>query len=742
MKRLIVVANRLPVSIVPTEDGHALRPSSGGLVSAVQSYLQGFGKGRFDATYWAGIPDCRESVWNSLTMDEDSPYTMLPVFAGRKIYDAYYNGFSNSTLWPLFHYFPSIAEFNQAHFRAYEEINRVFAAELAKVCRAGDVVWIHDYHLLLLPAMLRALVPGVTIGFFLHIPFPSFEILRIMPRKWQSALLEGMLGSDLIGFHTIDYVQHFQSSIRAVLRLESDGPMISFANRKIKAEVFPIGIDYHKFHDAFDDPDVAHRREALLQEFSGKKLIFSVDRLDYTKGVSQRLKAYELFLNNHPEWQGKVVFSLVVVPSRDSITKYAERKKLIDEFIGNLNSRLGTMFWQPVIYHYTHLEFGELMALYSSCDMALITPLRDGMNLVCKEFVASRKDGRGVLVLSDMTGAARELQDALIINPNDTEDIADCILQGLLMPPEEQEQRMRTMQERVRRYDVSAWAGDFFRQLGEIKSLQMEFEYKFLDQQARTALLDAYEQAERRIILLDYDGTLVPFASHPAKAFPHAALLQLLQKLLDDPRNLVYVISGRDSHTLDRWLGHLPVRLIAEHGAKWRSSDAEWSSSVTRDGSWHEAVDAVMSDYVVRCPHSFIETKDHSIAWHYRNADALQGQMRAKELIIELQGLARDMDLSLLDGNKVVEVRSAGFDKGTAVGRILMQEPADFVLAIGDDVTDEDMFRRLAPDDRAFTVKVGSDKSFAKYNLHTPYMVYALLELMSETGAAAGQPSP
>jgi len=478
---------------------------------------------------------------------------------------------------------------------------------------------------------------------------------------------------------------------------------------------------------------VVRRRAELLHEFNGKKLLFSVDRLDYTKGVSHRLRAYEHFLINHPEYHGKVVFSLVVVPSRDTITKYAERKKLIDEFIGNLNSRLGTMFWQPVIYHYQHLSFEELMALYSSCDMALITPLRDGMNLVCKEFVASRKDGRGVLVLSDMTGAARELQDALIINPNDTEDIADCILQGLEMPAEEQEQRMRTMQERVRRYDVTAWAEDFFHQLGEIKSLQMEFEYKFLDQESRLALLGAFRHSKRRVILLDYDGTLVPFASHPAKAIPQVALLELLHRLADDKRNQVYVISGRDSQTLDRWLGHLPVNLIAEHGAKWRSGTAEWSSAIARDESWHEAVDEVMIDYVVRCPHSFIEKKDYSVAWHYRNSDPIQGQMRAKELIRELQVIAQEMSIGVLEGNKVVEVRNTGFDKGTVVGRILENSSADFVLAVGDDVTDEDMFRRLALDDRAFTIKVGSDKSFAKYNLHTPYMVYALLELMCET---------
>ena len=465
MKRLFVVANRMPVSIEHADGGYTIRPSSGGLVSAVDSYLNGKGQGQFDEVYWAGVAGCSEGVWNRLLHKEENPYTMLPIFAERKTYDAYYNGFSNSCIWPLFHYFPSISEFSLPHFTAYEEMNRLFAERLAAQCSRDDVVWIHDYHLLMLPEMLRKLVPGISIGFFLHIPFPSFEILRLMPRKWQAALLNGMLGADLIGFHTIDYAQHFLDSVRAVLKLEADGPMVSHQNRRVKVEVFPIGIDFDKFHQAYDYPDIARQRAALQKEFEGKKLIFSVDRLDYTKGVSHRLRAYDYFLTHHPEYHGKVVFSIVIVPSRDTISKYAERKKMIDEFIGNLNSRFGTMFWQPVIYHYNHLSFEELVAMYTTCDMALITPLRDGMNLVSKEFVASRKDGQGVLVLSDMTGAARELEDALIINPNDTEEIAGCILQGLEMEPDEQTRRMRAMQERVRTYNVSVWAEDFFTKL-------------------------------------------------------------------------------------------------------------------------------------------------------------------------------------------------------------------------------------------------------------------------------------
>lgn len=710
-----------------------MRPSSGGLVSAVDSYLNSQGRGHFDEVYWAGVAGCSEQVWSRVRKPNDSPYTMLPIFAERKTYDAYYNGFSNSCLWPLFHYFPSIAEFSLPHFTAYVEMNRLFAEKLAAQCSRDDVVWVHDYHLLLLPDMLRKLVPGITIGFFLHIPFPSFEILRLMPRKWQAEILNGMLGADLIGFHTIDYAQHFLESVRAVLKVEPDGPMVSHQNRKAKVEVFPISIDFGKFHAAYDEPEITRRRAALRTEFAGKKLIFSVDRLDYTKGVSHRLKAYEHFLTQHPEYHGKVVFSIVVVPSRDTISKYSERKKLIDEFIGNLNSRFGNMFWQPIIYHYNHLSFEELVAMYTTCDMALITPLRDGMNLVAKEFVASRKDGCGVLVLSDMAGAARELQDALIINPNDTEEIAGCILQGLEMAPEEQSRRMRAMQEQVRSYDVAVWAEDFFRQLQEVKKLQMEFEYKFLDHTTMMQLLEQYRLADNRLLLLDYDGTLVPFASQPLQAAPQQPLLDLLDALAADPRNHLYIISGRDSATLERWLGHLPVNLIAEHGSKAKAVESGWTAEATADDGWHREVKSIMDGYVVRCPRSFVEQKEFSIAWHYRNADPTQGNMRAKELVGEMQSLAPGKGLGVLNGHKVVEVRSKGIDKGTAVVKLLGQRDYDFLLAIGDDVTDEDMFRQLAADARAFAIKIGNAKSFAKFNLHTPYMAFSLLELLSHT---------
>ncbi|WP_431210302.1 trehalose-6-phosphate synthase [Puia sp. P3] len=315
--------------------------------------------------------------------------------------------------------------------------------------------------------------------FFLHVPFPSYELFRLIPKQWQKDILTGVMGADLIGFHTIDYASHFLSSVEEVLKVEHDGQFLAWDNRKIKADAFPISIDYNLFHDAYDDPMVSEAREKYVELKGGKKMIFSVDRLDYTKGVANRLKGFQQFISNYPEYLEKVIFVLVIVPSRDSVVKYAERKKIIDESVGNLNSGLGNVVWQPIIYKYGHLDFNELIALYTACDLALITPLRDGMNLVAKEFVASRKDLSGVLVLSEMAGAAHELTEALLINPNDVIEIASAIKAGLEMSQRDQGERLQEMQDRISHYDVYVWATDFFNELKAVKDVQLSLRSNF-----------------------------------------------------------------------------------------------------------------------------------------------------------------------------------------------------------------------------------------------------------------------
>jgi trehalose 6-phosphate synthase/phosphatase len=738
-KRLFIVANRLPVQLT---DDHQLKPSAGGLVSAINSYLNpsgGEAASEYSATFWVGVPGCTPATWDTAAASAPvGTYTYVPVFAAAHHYDAYYNGFSNSALWPLFHYFPSFAEYQQEAYEAYLAVNESFAAVLTKHLRPDDVVWIHDYHLLPLAAMIRQAVPSITIGFFLHIPFPSFELIRLLPRPWQETLLQGMLGADLIGFHTIDYAAHFLQSVQMVLGLDHEMHVLRHDDRLIKVDVFPISIDYDCFCEGYDKREVAVQRVSVRENLPGKKIIFSVDRLDYTKGVHNRLKAYECFLTQYPQYREKVVFIIVVVPSRDTVTKYAERKKMIDEAISGINSRVGTLHWQPIIYQYNTLSFEQMVALYTACDLALITPMRDGMNLVAKEFVASRKDRQGVLVLSEMAGAARELTDALTINPNDIGEIAGKIKEGLEMLPAEQARRLQAMQDRIRTYNVRAWAEDFLGQLALVKRKQQDFQVLFLDDYSRRGLLDAYRTAARRLLLLDYDGTLVPFSANPGEAKPGAHLLSVLGVLSRQPQNVVCIVSGRSSDWLEACFGHLPLMLVAEHGARLRRPDGTWHDEAHILTAWKGEVQRIMDSYARRCAGSFTEVKNFSVVWHYRNAVPAQARLRSMELLAELNEHIHNRGLQVLPGNKIVEVRSYGINKGTAVKKLLEQYHPDFVLAAGDDRTDEDMFRLLANQRHCYSIKVGPEASFARYNLHTQGMVVSVLEAMSHipyTGA-------
>lgn len=732
-QRLLIISNRLPLTIEKNGNELTCRQSSGGLITAINAYLNKDGRNAFTEKIWIGAPGCSVEQWNAANRSFTTDYQFRPVFIDTGQYDAYYNGFSNSLLWPLFHYFPSYAEYQPDDFEAYMEVNRSFARLLTSEIRPGDVVWIHDYHLLPLAGMLRIAFPKITIGLFLHIPFPAYELFRVIPKEWQRELLTGMLGADLIGFHTMEYAAYFLEAIELELKLKPEESIVFWEERHVKIEAFPISIDFEHFQNAANEETVSANRQRYLQLKDDKQMLFSVDRLDYTKGIPNRIRAYKNFLTEHPEYLGRVIFTLIIVPSRDRIKKYADRKSAIDEYIGNLNSALGTLDWQPVIYQYQHLEFDELVALYTACDVALITPMRDGMNLVAKEFVASRSDQKGVLILSEMAGAAKELTEALLINPNDEHGISEAIKTALNMPVEEQRERMVAMQNRLRAYDVNTWAADFFEQLDKVKKLQQNYAVKRLDSFSRVKLLDAYATANQRLILLDYDGTLVPFAKEPGLALPSDELLALLKELAENARNDVYIISGRDSTTLNNWLGGLPVGLVAEHGAKIRLKGETWKNKANVREHHHLAgAELIMAKFVNKCPHSFIEHKEFSLAWHYRNAEIFQGKIRAKELHKELLTYSGNLPLDVLNGHKVIEVRDRLVNKGAAVLEILKTKHYDHILCIGDDQTDEDMFKILVKVNGAYTIKVGDKPSFASYNVYSPYQVQSLLQTIAE----------
>ncbi|MBK8498546.1 MAG: bifunctional alpha,alpha-trehalose-phosphate synthase (UDP-forming)/trehalose-phosphatase [Flavobacteriales bacterium] len=738
--RLIIVSNRLPFRYTEREGRIIVTPSAGGLVSSIGSYLdKAMGPAPMDHArpVWVGATELRTRRLAKLLASgaqlDGGRYEVRPVALPDVTRDRHYNGFSNSTLWPLFHYFPSVARYEQDWFDHYRVANQLFLGTLEQTVRPGDRVWIHDYHLMLLPAMLRARFPDLPISFFLHIPFPSYEMFRLLPAAWRTELLEGVLGADLVGLQTHDHAQYLLKSVQQLLGYELDLRTVRGRAHSTVVDAFPVSIDPARFREAFDDHAVVAEKNLLRRSTMGQRVILSIDRLDYIKGVLQRLEGYEHFLDTHPEMVGKVTFILLIVPSRDAITKYRELKEGIEAAAGRINGRFGGVDWQPVVYQYRSVNHKKLCALYQSADVALITPLRDGMNLVAKEFVAARKDRRGVLILSETAGAANELGGAILINPTDRDAIAGALHAALEMPAEEQSLRMAEMQQRLTRYDVVRWAEDLLDQLDGAVAIRRQLQVKEATPEVRQTFLSAYAKARSRWIFLDHDGTLVPFSKRPADAAPGKPLLALLGQLAVDPRNAVAIVSGRDRDTLGAWYGSLPVHLIAEHGAYARPPNGSWSVPDWRT-EWKETVIALFQQFHDRCPGSLVEEKTTAVAWHYRGAAQDLGFLRSRELVNVLNDMARSFDFQVIEGNMVIEVRPRGIDKGTAVRRALEERPGELVMAIGDDRTDEDIFKVLPID--AMSIKVGMVPSFARYNVRSHEDVLALL------GSLAATPDP
>jgi trehalose 6-phosphate synthase/phosphatase len=472
--------------------------------------------------------------------------------------------------------------------------------------------------------------------------------------------------------------------------------------------------------------------EELRAKCVDQKVIFSVDRLDYTKGLINRLRGYELFLKNNPQWHGKVVFIISVAPSRIGVDSYQAMKLELEQTVGRIVGDYGDVHWTPLVYQFRNLTFEEIVPLYRLCDVALITPLRDGMNLVAKEFMASRPDGNGVLILSEMAGAAKEMGEALIINPFHLEDFARALEQALSMPAEEQVRRNQLLQERLRRYNVVRWADDFVQALLSTQKNEAARRARLLTGKALAGVIQQYRSATSRALLLDYDGTLVPFAPEPKLAQPDAELIELLTALSSDPANRVTIISGRPRQTLEEWFGKLRISLIAEHGAWLRQNGSGWHMIKSMSADWKERVRAILQLYVDRLPGALLEEKDFSLAWHYRRADPDQAPLRAKELVDDLAGFTRNIDVQVYEGNKVIELRNSGVNKGVAATAWLANQTPEFILGIGDDWTDEDLFRNLPQ--TAVSVRVGLANTAARFYLGNHTAVRRILrELANPT---------
>lgn len=714
MAKTIIVSNRLPIKI--QKDGSTLtyKTSEGGLATGLGSIYK---EGNNIWVGWPGLNISKESEKDTVREDLKK-MNLHPVFLSKTDIKEYYEGFSNETLWPTFHYFNQYAIYDHHLWEAYIKANQKFCDEIVKVAEPDDTIWIQDYQLLLLPQMVRSRFPNISIGFFLHIPFPSFEVFRLLP--WRREILEGMLGADLLGFHTFDDMRHFFSTTSRLAGVNNHHGYLEIDGRTIVVDTFPMGIDYDKYATSAASPETIEREIKYRTSLGDQKFILSIDRLDYSKGIPQRLQAFELFLEKYPEYREKVSLIMIVVPSRDQVEKYKELKIEVDEIVGRINGSYGRITWTPIHYFYRSFPLDALSAFYRMAHVALVTPMRDGMNLVCKEYIASKLDHKGVLILSEMAGASKELSDALLINPNDVNQIADAINTALNMPEEEQMKRIRSMQSSLKRYNIHHWVKLFMTRLNYIKERQESLATKILDPLAIDNLRKRYEKASNRIIFLDYDGTVIPFYDNPKLASPDKELISLLQSLTEDKRNKVVIISGRDKHNLDQWLGDLNIDMICEHGVwlKEQEEGGEWKKIDEKlSDEWKNDIMPLLEFYVNRTPGSFIEEKDYSLVWHYRKVETGLGELRIRELSNHLHYLASQLNLQVLEGDMVVEIKSFEINKGKACMHWLEKYSHDFIIATGDDWTDEDTFKAMP--DEAYTIKVGSKNSMAKYSLNT-----------------------
>lgn len=725
MERILLVSNRLPVTVEKRKGELQYHLSAGGLATGLDSV---YNKGNSLWIGWPGINHENVSIEEKEQIQEKlAQRNCAPVFLSRDDSDKYYNGFSNKTIWPLFHYFPQYANFDSDFWDSYVNVNQKFASIIMQNIETDDTVWIHDYQLMLLPALLREKIADITIGFFLHIPFPSFEIFRLLP--WRKQILEGLLGADLIGFHTFEYIRHFLNSSRRILGCEISFTQITYQNRLIMADVFPMGIDYKRFHDATSRPDVRKEELSIREKTGNTSLILSIDRLDYTKGVLQRLEAYDLLLTKYPQLKEKVTLILVEVPSRASVDSYRKLKRQIDELIGRINGKHGVIGWAPVLNMYRSIPFSTLVALYYTCDIALVTPLRDGMNLVAKEFVASKNNRPGVLILSEMAGAAREMGEALIVNPNNLDEMADAIKTALQMSPEEQTDRLKVMQNRLIRYDVKRWASDFLMKLKQAGNQRIQIQAEKLSFSQRNELLSKVAKSRQTLLLLDYDGTIVPIRDHPEKATPDNEILTILQKLQEAKEYTVAIVSGRDKEFMEKYFGHLNLTLCAEHGVWIKEPREKWNTINFIQNTWKDKLKPILELYADRTPGAILEEKDYSLAFHFRNADPELATIRVRELTDSLIHQVSNLNLCVMEGKKVIEIKNAGINKGDFALKQIEKGDYDLVIAIGDDVTDEDLFDSLPED--AVSIKVGIGSSKAKYFLDSVYQVRELLKQLS-----------
>ena len=710
MSRVINVSNRLPVRF---EDNGTVSRTTGGLASALEGANLG------NDLIWLGWPgndvetmDDPDAVQRSL-----EAMNIKPVFLTRAEIDGFYEGYANGTLWPVVHYMIERAKFNAEWWAAYQQVNQRFATAIAEVVQPDDLVWIHDYHLLLLPSMLRAIVPEQRIGFFLHTPFPSSDVFRTLPEK--ADVLRGLLGADIIGFHTANYVRHFRSALLRVLGLAAEMETLHYNERTVHLRAYPIGHNHVGFRQELERSDFVELLRTQREQATGTRIVLSVERLDYTKGLPEKLGAIRRFLETNPDLATEVSFVLIAVPSRQGVAEYDALTEDVQREVGAINGEFGALGHTPVLFLHRSFPLEDLAALYVLAEVCMVTPLRDGMNLVAKEFLDCQDDEwggpPGVLILSEFAGAAEELSQALIVNPFNVEQVAQAIRRALDMPPKERRARVEVMQKRLRQQHAGVWAR---RVLDDLHELPTRHTVSIVDINPLAAeIVQQHHQGASIGLFLDYDGTLRDFVDDPDDAVPDAELPGLLRSLQGLDRVNVAIVSGRPPSFLEQHLGGLGITLVGEHGYRWLDrGQGEWALLNPHvDTDWKDGIREHLERASVLTPGTHVEEKQSALVWHYRRAEPEYGLWRARALLDELTTLAANLPVTVHHGQKIVEVSSLLVSKGAAVDFLLNRWQTDVGIATGDDQTDEAMFALDPGQRRLYTIKVGPGSTKANH---------------------------
>jgi len=689
---LLVVSNRLPMTLQRVSRGLEQKQSSGGLVSALDPVLRKRGG------TWVGWTGMKLRPGETLPQP-DLPYQISAVELTDAEVNRYYHGFSNRTLWPLLHCFPERTRFDRRDWEAYDEVNARFAAVASRERRTPDLVWVHDYQLMRVPLHLRRIQRDARIAFFLHIPFPPYDIFRLLP--WDRELLNGMLASDLIGFHVPAYAHNFLDCVERLLpaRVDPESALIEHGERTVQVGSFPLGIDFEFFD--------SRARHITPHPKTKGKIVLGVDRLDYTKGIPERIRAFERLLELHPEYREHVMLMQLAVPSRFQVAEYQNLKSEIDELVGRVNGRFATESWSPIRYLYRSVPPERLSTLYRDADVALVTPLRDGMNLVAKEYVASQVDDPGVLILSRMAGAAETMREAILVNPYNIQGTADALHRALSMQETERRSRIVALRGRERRNDVERWIETFLE-----AGRQTQRKLQPVTARDFETWLGPYLERLHLAVFLDYDGTLAPLQRHPAEAVLDPAMRKAIQNCVAREDTDVVIVSGRGLDDITKMVGVEGLTFAGNHGLEIRGPALESFRHPDIPHYQKRLTHLAQSLEEICIEGTWVEHKNASLTFHYREAEEADHEM----LIEKTRLVIQQAGFQARAAHCAVEARPPiGWDKGHAVLHVLRMKygPAWSerirTLYVGDDETDEDAFRVLSG--LGITFRVGGEVS-------------------------------